>query len=63
MQFAHPHQQDPSSRISSGQLLMPRPYICLGFDQLMQDHKVFEQWKTLDDITSLECAAHMRRPL
>jgi hypothetical protein len=62
-QFAHPRQQDPSSRISSGVLSTPRPYICLGFDQLMQDCKVFEQWKTLNDVTSLECAAHMGRPL
>jgi hypothetical protein len=62
-QFARPRGRDSSTRINTGELLTPRPYIYLGFDQLMQGCKVFEQWKTLDDVTSLECAAHMGRPL
>jgi hypothetical protein len=62
-QFAHPREQDPSSRISAAKLSTPRPYIYLGFDQLMQSRNVFERWKTLEDVTSLECAAHMGRPL
>jgi hypothetical protein len=62
-QFAQPRGQDSSNRINTGSLLTPRPYIYLGFDQLMQSRKVFERWKTLEDVTSLECAAHMGRPL
>ena len=31
-----------SNRINSGDLLMPRPYMYLRFDQLMQSRKVFE---------------------
>jgi hypothetical protein len=61
--FSPPRQSDPSSRINFGTLRMPHPYIRLGFDQLMQSHKIFERWKTLEDVTSLECAAHMGRPL
>ena len=62
-QFAQPRGQDSSNRINSGVLSTPRPYIYLGFDQLMQNRKVFQRWKTLEDVTSLECAAHMGRPL
>jgi len=62
-QFAHPREQDPSTRISGGLLSTPRPFIYLGFDQLMQSRKVFQRWNTLKDVTSLECAAHMGRPL
>ena len=54
---------DPSSRISFFSLPMPSPYIYLGFDQLMQIGKVSERWNTLEDAISLECAAHMGRPL
>jgi hypothetical protein len=62
-QFLHPQDQDPSNRISNGSCSMPHPYIYLGFDQLMQSCKVFKRWNTLKDVTSLECAAHMGRPL
>ena len=62
-QFAKPRGEDSSNRIFSGDCKMPRPYIYLGFDQLMQNRKVFQRWKTLEDVTSLECAAHMGRPL
>jgi hypothetical protein len=62
-QFARPRGQDSSTRINRGDLKSPRPYIYLGFDQLMQERKVFDRWKTLDDVTSLECIAHMGRPL
>lgn len=61
-QLSRPRDQDPSNRISSSDLSAP-PYIHLGFDQLMQGRKVFDRWKTLDDVTSLDCAAHMGRPL
>lgn len=62
-QFAQPRGQDSSNRINSGTLSTPRPYIYLGFDQLMQSRKILERWTTLKDVTSLECAAHMGRPL
>jgi hypothetical protein len=63
MQLLQPRDEDPSRRISGGKLSTPPPYIFLGFDQLMQSHKVFEQWNTLDDVTLMECASHMGRPL
>ncbi|KAI9430204.1 hypothetical protein H4582DRAFT_1820313, partial [Lactarius indigo] len=56
-QFGQPRGQDASNRINEGKLTTPRPYIYLGFDQLMQSQK------TLDHVTSLECIAHMGRPL
>jgi len=62
-QFAQPRERDSSSRINEGTLETPRPFIYLGFDQLMQERKVFDRWNTLDDITSLDCIAHMGRPL
>jgi hypothetical protein len=62
-QFSQPHRQDTSKHINSGALLTPRPYIHLGFDQLMQSCRISIRYKTLDDVTSLECAAHMGRPL
>jgi hypothetical protein len=61
--FIHSRDQDPSSRISTGTRSTPRPYIHLGFDQLMQKRKIFERWNTLEGVTSLECVAHMGRPL
>ena len=63
IQFAQPRGQDPSSRMYTGELSAPDPYIYLGFDQLMQDRKVSERCKTLDDVTSFECAGYMGRPL
>jgi hypothetical protein len=62
-QFGQPRGHDPSNRINYGTLTTPRPYIYLGFDQLMRNRKVFSRWKTLEDVTSLECIAHMGRPL
>jgi hypothetical protein len=62
-QFILPREKDHSSRISSGMVSTPSPYIYLGFDQLMQERKVFTKWKTIDDVVSLDCAAHMGRPL
>ncbi|KAI9430649.1 hypothetical protein H4582DRAFT_2063550 [Lactarius indigo] len=62
-QFGQPRGQDASNRINEGKLTTPRPYIYLGFDQLMQSQKVLVRWTTLDHVTSLECIAHMGRPL
>ena len=62
-QSTPPRQFDPSERINQGTLTTPNPFILLGFDQLMKSRKIFDKYKTLDDVTSLECIAHMGRPL
>jgi hypothetical protein len=62
-QFGRPRGQQASDRLNDGRLATPRPYIYLGFDQLMQSQKVLVRWTTLDHVTSLECIAHMGRPL
>jgi hypothetical protein len=62
-QFGPPRGHDASGRINHGVLATPRPYIYLGFDQLMKTRKVFDKWHTLGDVTSLEYNAHMGRPL
>ncbi|KAH8977434.1 hypothetical protein EDB86DRAFT_1199678 [Lactarius hatsudake] len=62
-QFGQPRGQDASNRINDGELATPRPYIHLGFDQLMQSQKILNQWTTLHHVVSLECVAHMGRPL
>ncbi|KAH9009201.1 hypothetical protein EDB83DRAFT_2234923 [Lactarius deliciosus] len=62
-QFSPPRGRDASHRMNDGELKTPTPFIYLGFDQLMRDRKVFDKYKTLDDVTSLECIAHMGRPL
>lgn len=68
-QFGQSRVRDPSSRVFGGQLATPRPYIYLGFDQLMEDRKLFSPASsstatlTLKDVTSMEFAAHLGRPL
>ncbi|KAH9009629.1 hypothetical protein EDB85DRAFT_1902869 [Lactarius pseudohatsudake] len=62
-QFSPPRGRDASHRMNDGELKTPTPFIYLGFDQLMRNRKVFDKYKTLDDVTSLECIAHMGRPL
>ncbi|KAH9174011.1 hypothetical protein EDB89DRAFT_2068265 [Lactarius sanguifluus] len=62
-QFSLPCGRDASHRMNDGKLKTPTPFIYLGFDQLMRDRKVFNKYKTLDDVTLLECIAHMGRPL
>ncbi|KAI9445890.1 hypothetical protein H4582DRAFT_1901738 [Lactarius indigo] len=62
-QFGQPRGQDASNRINDGSLATPHPYIHLGFDQLMQSRKILVRWTTLDHVVSLECVAHMGRPL
>jgi hypothetical protein len=62
-QFLPPRAQDPSGRVNQGTFTSPRPFIELGFDQLMCNRKVLEKYKTLEQVTSLECIAHMGRPL
>jgi hypothetical protein len=62
-QFCQPRRHDPSSRVKDGTLATPRPYIHFSFDQLMKNRKVMSHWKTLEHVTSMECVAHMGRPL
>ena len=62
-QSGQPRDRDPSTRIDDGALATLRPYIRIGFDQLMQNQKILGRWRTLDEVTSLECVAHMGRPL
>jgi hypothetical protein len=61
--FTPPRGYDASNRMNDGELKMPRPFIYLGFDQLMESRKVFDKYRTLEDVTSLDCIAHMGRPL
>jgi hypothetical protein len=58
-----PRGRDPSNCVNHGELKMPRPFIYLGFDQLMGSRNVFDKYRTLEDVTSLDCIAHMGRPL
>ena len=39
-QFGQPCGHDASNRINTGTLASPRPYIFVGFDQLVQDRKI-----------------------
>lgn len=61
-QFGPSRSKDESNRINDGILVSPRPYIFVGFDQLMGDYK-FREGQTLDYVTSLRFIAHLGRPL
>ena len=61
-QFSQPRGHDNSDHINDGYLATPRPFIFVGFDQLVQNHKV-RRGSTLDDVTSLDFVAHLGRPL
>ncbi|KAH9016325.1 hypothetical protein EDB84DRAFT_1276909 [Lactarius hengduanensis] len=62
-QFTPPRGYDNSNRMNDGRLKIPHPFIYLGFDQLMISRKILDTYKTLLDVTSLDCIAHMGRPL
>ncbi|KAI0253835.1 hypothetical protein BJV78DRAFT_1359880 [Lactifluus subvellereus] len=62
-QFVPPRTRDPSDRIFQGSFSTPRPFVELGFDQLMWNRKILDEYKTLEQVTSSECIAHMGRPL
>ena len=62
-QFIPPRQFDPSERMNQGKFTTPHPFVLWAFDLPMKDRKIFAKYKTLDDVTSLECIAHMGRPL
>ncbi|KAH8996167.1 hypothetical protein EDB86DRAFT_1044555 [Lactarius hatsudake] len=58
-QFAIPRYMDRSDRILHKRLNPSLPFIHLGFDHLMHDRKIFDQYKTIEDVTSTECIVHM----
>ncbi|KAH9037252.1 hypothetical protein EDB85DRAFT_2287937 [Lactarius pseudohatsudake] len=62
-QFAMPGEIDPSARMHDKILRSPLPFSDLGFDHLMRDRKIFDAFKTISDVTSTDCVAHMGRPL
>ncbi|KAH9176091.1 hypothetical protein EDB89DRAFT_1882102 [Lactarius sanguifluus] len=62
-QFTPPRGYDNSNRMDDSRLKIPRPFIYLGFDQLMISRKILDTYRTLQDVTSLDCIAHMGRPL
>ncbi|KAI0302889.1 hypothetical protein B0F90DRAFT_1713273, partial [Multifurca ochricompacta] len=39
-QFSQPRSVDPSNHVRQGELIIPQPYIYLGFDQLMETQKI-----------------------
>ena len=62
-QFGQARGHDASDRINHGRLASPRPYIFVGFDQLVQHRKIERGTTTLDDVTTLDFIAHLGRPL
>lgn len=53
----------PRTRIFQGNFCTPHPVIELEFDQPMCNRKILHKYKALEQVTSLECIAHMGRPL
>ncbi|KAH8998885.1 hypothetical protein EDB86DRAFT_781144 [Lactarius hatsudake] len=62
-QFVMPGEIDPSSTMHDKILRLPLPFSDLGFDHLMRDRKIFDAFKTISDVISTDCVAHMGRPL
>ncbi|KAI0275350.1 hypothetical protein BC834DRAFT_45359 [Gloeopeniophorella convolvens] len=51
-----PTRPDPSEAL-------PTPFSAIGFDQLMDSHKIGMRFCTIEEVTSVESIAHMGRPL
>ena len=62
-QFAMPKDIDGSARMYNDTLRTPLPFCNLGFDHLMQSHKILDKFKTIDGAASTECVVHMGQPL
>ncbi|KAI0267702.1 hypothetical protein BC834DRAFT_55711 [Gloeopeniophorella convolvens] len=62
-EFAPAQHRDSSNRVLKGDLISNRPFSALGFDQLMTSRKIGAAFKTVGDVTSMKCIAHMGRPL
>jgi len=60
-----PMDVDLSIRTDTKGLIPSLPFSDLGFDHLMRDHKIFDKFKTIDDVTSesVDCVVRMGRPL
>jgi hypothetical protein len=61
LQSTLPKDIDPSNMVQPEKLSLP--FSDLGFDHLMCNHKIFDKYKTIDEVTSTECVMHMGRPL
>ncbi|KAH9046307.1 hypothetical protein EDB84DRAFT_1265284, partial [Lactarius hengduanensis] len=61
--FTIPRDMDPSDGMREEGLIPPLSFSDLGFDHLMHDRKIFDRYKTIEDVTSTECIVHMGRPL
>ncbi|KAH8990142.1 hypothetical protein EDB86DRAFT_3104146 [Lactarius hatsudake] len=62
-QFTIPRDMDHSNGTHEEELIPPLSFSDLGFDHLMHDRKIFDRYKTIEDVTSTECIVHMGRPL
>src|SRR6266404_5479205 len=62
LELVPPKDADPSIRMDTMGLIPSLPFSDLGFDHLMRDHKIFDKFKTIDDITSIDCVVRMGRP-
>ncbi|KAH8992520.1 hypothetical protein EDB92DRAFT_1858291 [Lactarius akahatsu] len=62
-QFTIPRDMDPSNGTHEVEFMPPLSFSDLGFDHLMHDRKIFDRYKTIEDVTSTECIVHMGRPL
>jgi len=58
-----PKDINSSHRVNDEKPIPSLPFRDLGFDHLMRDRKIFDRFKTIDDVTSTECIVHMGRPL
>jgi len=62
-EFVIPQDANPSFKISAEGLTSSIPFSDLGFNHLMQDHKFFNKYKTINDVTSIDCIVHLGQPL
>src|SRR6266702_713311 len=61
-QFAMPGDVDYSLRMNEQEFRPTVPFSDRGFDHLMHDRKIFDRFKTIDDVTSADCVLYMGRP-
>ena len=61
--FVMPGDIAVSTRIVQKDLRTPLPFSNLGFDHLMQNHKILTKLTTIDEVASTECIMHMGQPL
>jgi hypothetical protein len=61
--FVMPKDVDISARMIEEDSTPSHPFSDLGFDHLMHERKIFDKFKIIEDVTSVECVIHMGRPL